>query len=73
MNDGGIAKKDQHTNWLCFAMLVSNLRMIFHVSIFNENLRAMIMIIVNSIYELGPFLVVLYGLITVMSMCTFIA
>jgi len=53
-------------------MLIANMRLMIHLSIFNESLRQMIMNIEQSIIKMLPFVVVLYGLLFTMAMCTFI-
>jgi len=65
-------KTNYHANFLCFGMLIANLRLMIHLSIFNESLRQMIMSIEQSIIKILPFVVVLYCLIYTMAMCTYI-
>lgn len=57
---------------LCYSVFFTNMRLIYHISIFYKELRTMLMIISISIVGLFSFIIVLYGFLMVMALCQYV-
>lgn len=59
-------------NIYCAGCFLTNIRLIFHLTVFSKSFRVMITIIVNAIFQLKDFLMILYMLVFIISICNYI-
>lgn len=56
---------------LCAGIFMTNIRLMFHLTVFSTSFRVMITIIVNAFTQLKDFMIVLYSLTTIIAICKY--
>jgi len=67
-----VTNLNKHRDMLCYSVFFTNMRMVYHISIFYKDLRVMLMIIGSAILKLFSFIIVLYGFLMIMSLCQYV-
>ena len=58
-------------NILTLGVFLSNIRLMFHLSVFSSQFRSMLTVIVNAINQLAVFIVILFMFIGLMSVSSY--